>query len=627
MGAGSFTFGNRKAVVYNSIESVNPTGATVDLTLDLSFFTAGAANLITAGLDGTGTNFVVTVSNNGANPMTVDNEAQAAINSFTVKGTSSPETLDLVESAAGLPSFPGAATGNGAHSDASMLPAGDLPSGGPAINFAGNGGSDTFQVDLLQSHTVSYFSDNDATGSGNVAVDGLLVSIESVHGVTVNGNAGSDALTVLGAATASVFGITPTQVTVNGSETATSAGVARVTVNGGNGSDTFSVTPSATTTFNVNGGLPNLPASPGDTLNVNLTGVTNPILIKTFSRPTGYSGSWVFANRQDVNFTGIESLLPPEASTAVLKTNGELDLFNSLSGQLQVLSRAGTILSVSAVQAGDAATDVFAITSGLVGAQFQNTLWEFSTVTGWSQLSTGSFAQISAATNSAGQGVVFGVLTDGSLYEQDPAVGTGLNAGFTRLSPSGTIASVSAVTDLSGNPTVYAVVTGSGNVWEHSPALPGNGWTQLSTGSFQQVSAGLNGAGQAVVYSVVKGGSLWEQNPAVGIGLNAGWTQLSGTAGAPAAFLSAAAGRPNEVFGIAADHTLWEHTAAGFQQISTGSFARISPSETAAQDLAFAALTDGEFWEYDAGLPPGNPWTQVMANGQPVTGVASSSTT
>ena len=183
------------------------------------------------------------------------------------------------------------------------------------------------------------------------------------------------------------------------------------------------------------------------------------------------------------------------------------------------------------------------------------------------------------------------------------------------------------MTDLAGNPTVYAVVTGSGNVWEHSPALPGDGWKQLSTGSFRQVSAGLNGAGQAVVYGVVNGGSLWEQNPALGTGLNVGWTQLSGMAGAPTAFLSAAAGRPDEVFGIAADHTLWEHTAAGFRQLSTGSFAEVSPPETAAQDLVFAALTDGELWEYDAALLPGNPWAPVKVNGQPVTGVASAATT
>ena len=36
----------------------------------------------------------------------------------------------------------------------------------------------------------------------------------------------------------------------------------------------------------------------------------------------------------------------------------------------------------------------------------------------------------------------------------------------------------------------------------------------LSTGSFQQVSAGLNGAGQAVAYGVLTDNSLWEYNPA-----------------------------------------------------------------------------------------------------------------
>ncbi len=220
------------------------------------------------------------------------------------------------------------------------------------------------------------------------------------------------------------------------------------------------------------------------------------------------------------------------------------------------------------------------------------------------------------------------MLTNGALYEQDPARGTGLNVGFSLLSPAGTIVSASAVTDLSGNPTVYAVVANTHNLWEHSPALPGDGWMIISSGSFQQVSAGLNGAGQALVYGVLTDGSLWEQNPALGTGLNVGWTQLSGTGGAPSAFLSAAAGRADTVFAISAsDHSLWLHNLAGWQQVSIGQFAQVSPSETAAQDLVFASLTDGEFWKYNAGLLPANPWAPVTVNGHPVTGVASSSTT
>ena len=220
------------------------------------------------------------------------------------------------------------------------------------------------------------------------------------------------------------------------------------------------------------------------------------------------------------------------------------------------------------------------------------------------------------------------MLTSGALYEQDPAIGTGLNQGFVLLSAAGTIVSVSAVTDLSGNPTAYAIVTNTHNLWEHSPALPGNGWMEISSASFEQVSPGLNGAGQPVVYGILSDNSLWEQNPAKGTGLNAGWTQLSGMGGAPAAFLSAAAGRADTVYAISAsDHTLWMHNLSGWQQLSIGTFAQISPSETAAQDLVFATLTDGELWEYNAGLLPANPWAPVTVNGHAVTGVASSSTT
>ena len=104
-------------------------------------------------------------------------------------------------------------------------------------------------------------------------------------------------------------------------------------------------------------------------------------------------------------------------------------------------------------------------------------------------------------------------------------------------------------------------------------------------------------------------------------------TQLSGTGGAPAAFLSEAAGRADKVYAISAsDHSLWLHSLSGWQRLSIGTFTQVSPSETAAQDLVFATLTDGEFWEYNAGLLPANPWAPVTVNGQAVTGVASSST-
>ena len=72
------------------------------------------------------------------------------------------------------------------------------------------------------------------------------------------------------------------------------------------------------------------------------------------------------------------------------------------------LSPVGTILSVSA----GGADEVFAITS-------DNHLWEHTA--GWAILSTGSFASLSGATNTAGQGDLFAVLTDTSFWEYDPA--------------------------------------------------------------------------------------------------------------------------------------------------------------------------------------------------------------
>ena len=42
-------------------------------------------------------------------------------------------------------------------------------------------------------------------------------------------------------------------------------------------------------------------------------------------------------------------------------------------------------------------------------------------MTGWSLTSVATFASIGATKNSAGQGELFGVLTDGSLWEFNPA--------------------------------------------------------------------------------------------------------------------------------------------------------------------------------------------------------------
>ncbi len=206
--------------------------------------------------------------------------------------------------------------------------------------------------------------------------------------------------------------------------------------------------------------------------------------------------------------------------TAVLHTDGSLTEIDP-SGVSHPLSAAGTIRAVSTVLDVHGQTDVFAIITnstptGLIGAQYNNTLWEYTPSHGWSEQSSGAFLQISAALNSAGESIVFGLLTNGSLWEQ--AHSFTLNAGWTMLSGAGTIQYISAVTDAAGNDHVYAIVTPqvgaqyAYTLWEHIPA----GWRQDSSGQFSSISAGLNSAGQAVVYGILTNGQLWEQNPAFG---------------------------------------------------------------------------------------------------------------
>ena len=293
------------------------------------------------------------------------------------------------------------------------------------------------------------------------------------------------------------------------------------------------------------------------------------------------------------NITTVETPRPP----AVLGADGSLSLL--YPGGQQLLSPAGTIAAVSAVTDASGGTDVYAITTA------GNTLWE-RTSAGWAEISAGHFQQISAATNSAGNAVVFGILGAGagpnanSLWD-DSSLNPG---GWAMLSPGGTIRSISAGL----NDDVYAVTVVGDALWEHTPA----GWAELSSGSFQSISAGLNDTGQAVVYAVAAGGSLWEQNPSNGVGLNIGWQMLSPSG----TILSVTAGGPGEVFAITAagPNNLWEHNDSGWSQLSVGTFAAVSaPQYTTPSDEVFAVLSNGSFWEYDTGLS--DPWLELLASG------------
>jgi hypothetical protein len=114
-------------------------------------------------------------------------------------------------------------------------------------------------------------------------------------------------------------------------------------------------------------------------------------------------------------------------------------------------------------------------------------------------LSSGTFQSISAGLDSNGAAVVYGVLTDNSLWEAQyyPTAGTYV---WTNLSPAGTILAASAA----GTDQVFAI-TADQHLWQHSSS----GWSMTSDGSFASIS-GENNGGNGEVFAVLTDASLWE---------------------------------------------------------------------------------------------------------------------
>jgi hypothetical protein len=260
-------------------------------------------------------------------------------------------------------------------------------------------------------------------------------------------------------------------------------------------------------------------------------------------------------------------------------------------GSSVLLSPAGTIQSFTSVADRAGFDVVYAITA-------DNHLWEHSDADpgGWQMLSAGTFASVSAASNQSGDAVAFGVLADHSLWEY-----SSLNpGGWAMLSPGGTILSASGVTDTSqgfAQDVVYAI-TADSHLWRHAPA----GWSLVSTDTFQQISAGANGGGAAVVYAVGTDNSLTEFNPAFG-----GGSQLLSGSGT---ILSVTAGTRDQVFAITSDHHLWEHDAAGWALLSVGTFESVSGYKTnTGSGAVLGVLSDGNLWDYNPSSAGG--WQQL----------------
>jgi hypothetical protein len=164
---------------------------------------------------------------------------------------------------------------------------------------------------LTNSHNVTLTT---ITGALSL-IQNLNAGTATVTLVTPTGiNGGGGSITAgtlnLDESTSSVahsWSVTPADFTDNGGGAVPYSGVTNFTIQGGTGNETYNVTPSSNTTFNVHGNNPTPPASPGDSLFVDYTGVTSPSLNKT-STPNGFQGAFTFGNRKPVNFTTIETL-------------------------------------------------------------------------------------------------------------------------------------------------------------------------------------------------------------------------------------------------------------------------------------------------------------------------------
>jgi len=168
-------------------------------------------------------------------------------------------------------------------------------------------------VDALGSAVIAgTLAGNAVSLSGGSAGDSLLLDYTAgaslPDGLSYDGSFGQNSLTLSDAGSAGPHAYTMTSASLirDLDLPLTLTQVEVITVTGGVAADTFGVGPDAVSSFHVVGGQPN--TSPGDTLWILPAGQTAAQLALTGQDATGLSGSWTFANRQPVSFTGIDTL-------------------------------------------------------------------------------------------------------------------------------------------------------------------------------------------------------------------------------------------------------------------------------------------------------------------------------
>ena len=235
--------------------------------------------LTVSGLDGADT---ITVDH--ANPSTGLTSIEAYGNELTDGAANTDDgSADLFQLLA--TSVPLTVSGQGGDDTAELGDAsGSLDQVGGLITVHGDSGSDTLIVDD-QGDTDN--NDYDVTGSSIVRNGTALVAYDTVENLFVNAGSGDDTLDV------------DVDAGADGS-------LMVATFHGGDGEDVFGdsvdVSPSLITAINIDGGAPSAPALPGDTLNLDMSGVGSPLIIDTIT------GRIIFGGVAPFDFVEIETL-------------------------------------------------------------------------------------------------------------------------------------------------------------------------------------------------------------------------------------------------------------------------------------------------------------------------------
>jgi uncharacterized repeat protein (TIGR01451 family) len=297
---------SRSTVQASGGETVTATGGTGDDTYTIR-------------LDPSGT-FVEFYENNPAETgVPTFTATRSALQTITVTGNTGNDTL-VLDFSNGNPIPSGGISYDGGTGTNQIAVTADANFNlmNTALTIAGDGTVTLANVQtavLTGGPSVNHFTVSN--WSGNATLDGTgggdFYTVGTTGGGSVaiidSGSPGTDQATINGTPGADTITVTPTQTTIGSATVSYNANLELLTVNAQGSSDTFTVTPSATTIYTLDGGDPPPPASPGDTLAMNLAGTTGASLTAT-SDATGTQGTWTFTNAQPVSFLHMETLTP-----------------------------------------------------------------------------------------------------------------------------------------------------------------------------------------------------------------------------------------------------------------------------------------------------------------------------